>query len=618
MFDDVPEPGLGVERNTQFFVAILRCERGVDHADTVTAAGIEAHRVLHQAGKARQFGGGPRHGADFASLGIDFGLVIQHHRHRQTFQPALLLLGVTDRTIQLEVAGRLLALVRWIRRQHRLAGGRIDDLRAIGVQQRLTCSDGRSRARCSGATGLLWGGRGAWWLIAQGARHALRTEAALTLLVNFLLTAQRRLVRVEHLRGGLHRAEIHIGRDLGLVATGAQHRLQNIVHALGKHPLHAPTVVVLFAGHAQLGVFRLIGEQLAFLIDHRHLRLVQFGHAGGHQIDDRHHLPSLQAATGIQLDQHRGGRLALVTHEHRAFRNRQVHTGRLDVVQAGNGSGQFAFEAATIAGGLHKLAGTQALLLIEDFKAQIAVARINAGGRQLQARPRQILGLYQQGAGVGLQGVSDVGSGQGFGDLIGIHPCQAAIQRPIIRLLRPQHHGKADGHTGGQAHEQTDLTQHRHVGEVFQKAQTKQRRLSVTAGGGWQIIQGSFGHDSISLLNRHLHDVLIGLNQLVAHLGHGLERHAGFLRRDHHVGQVNPALSHLKCAGQLAGGLLGFIHLADGLAEHIGETRRADFLRTGGRLGTGHRLRLHGAHFQHQAIEFDTLAHDLPPLAAFF
>src|SRR3990167_8454077 len=111
LLDDVPEPGLGVERNAKFFVAILRCERGVDHADTVTPAGIEAHGVLHQASKARQFSSSPRHGADFAGLGINFSLVIQHHSHRQAFQPALLLLGVTDRTIQLEVAGRLLALV---------------------------------------------------------------------------------------------------------------------------------------------------------------------------------------------------------------------------------------------------------------------------------------------------------------------------------------------------------------------------------------------------------------------------------------------------------------------------------------------------------------------------
>src|SRR5690606_41857874 len=37
-----------------------------------------------------------------------------------------------------------------------------------------------------------------------------------------------------------------------------------------------------------------------------------------------------------------------------------------------------------------------------------------------------------------------------------------------------------------------------------------------------------------------------------------------------------------------------------------------------GRLLTGHGFHLHGAHFQHQAIELDTLAHDLPPQPQFF
>jgi hypothetical protein len=94
-------------------------------------------------------------------------------------------------------------------------------------------------------------------------------------------------------------------------------------------------------------------------------------------------------AAGIQLDQHRSAWLALVTHEHRALRNGQVHAGTLDVVQAGDGARQFAFKAATVAGRFHELAGAQALLLVEDFETDVAVAGSHASGREFQrARDR--------------------------------------------------------------------------------------------------------------------------------------------------------------------------------------------------------------------------------------
>jgi hypothetical protein len=73
--------------------------------------------------------------------------------------------------------------------------------------------------------------------------------------------------------------------------------------------------------------------------------------------------------------------------------------------------------------------------------------------------------------------------------------------------------------------------------------------LAGRLGGG--VIDDCFCHDSISSLNRHLHDVLVRLNQLVTHLGQGLERHAGLLRGDHHVGQVDAALADLEGVGQL-------------------------------------------------------------------
>ncbi len=96
-----------------------------------------------------------------------------------------------------------------------------------------------------------------------------------------MLAAQRWLVRVELLRSRLDRAEVDHRRHFGLVAVVADDRRQNALHALGQHAFHAAGVVELLAGHGQLGVFALIGQQVALLVDHGHARLAQLGHAGG-------------------------------------------------------------------------------------------------------------------------------------------------------------------------------------------------------------------------------------------------------------------------------------------------------------------------------------------------
>ena len=389
----------------------------------------------------------------------------------------------------------MLALVGRIRGEHRLAGGRIHDLLTVGIDQRLT-----SRYRTGGsgsACSLLRSGSRARRLIGQRARHALRRQTALTLFVDLLLTAQRGLIRIEHFGSGFNRTEIHISRHFRLVATGAQHRLQNVVHTLGEQRFHTAGVVELLAGHAQLGQFLLVGEQVALLVDHRDLALVQLRHAGRHQVDDGHDLTGLQCAPRVEFDQHRGRRLAFVTHEHRRLGHGQVYTRRLDVVEAGHRTCQLALETAAIAGRLHELAGAQALLTVENFETDTVIGRRHAGSCQAHTRTRQIVSLDQQGAGVGFDGVVDTGSGQGFDHLGSIHTVEAAIERTVIRLLRPQHNGKTDGHAGSQADQQAELTQHRHFGEIFQEAKAQQGLLRLTwLGLGRYVCYCCFSHQS--------------------------------------------------------------------------------------------------------------------------
>ena len=65
----------------------------------------------------------------------------------------------------------------------------------------------------------------------------------------------------------------------------------------------------------------------------------------------------------------------------------------LDVVQAGNGTTQLAFETTAIAGGFHELTGAEALFFIENLEADIAVGLGNAGAGQLQPRTGKVVGL---------------------------------------------------------------------------------------------------------------------------------------------------------------------------------------------------------------------------------
>ena len=258
----------------------------------------------------------------------------------------------------------------------------------------------------------------------------------------------------------------------------------------------------------------------------------------------------------------------------------QVHAGSLDVVQAGNGARQFAFQTTAIARGFHKLAGAQALVFVEDFKADIAVGRRDPGGGELEARAGNVIGLDQQGARVRFDGVGNVGGGQGFGHLFGVHTGQTAVKRSVIRLLRPQDHRKANGHACSQTDHKADLTQHGHFSQVVQKGKAKQRGLTAgRAGIGRNVIRECICHDLISPLNRHLHDVLVRLNQLVTHLGQSLKGNAGLLRGDHYVRQIDTTLADFKSVRELSRRLLSIADLVDRITEHVGEAAGTRFRR---------------------------------------
>ncbi len=290
--------------------------------------------------------------------------VVHHHGYRQPGQPALLLTAVADLPVQLEVAGGLFTAVAGRCNDHRLAGLRINHL-------------------------LRYRG-GARRLVAQGAGDTDRRLPGHALLAEHLLAAQHG-VGTEALGGGFQGTEVHIGGHLGTITAVAQYRLQDAVHAPGVGIFQTSGVLELATGNGQLVELVLIGQQVAVLVDHRHLILAQLGYAGRHQIDDGHDLGGLQLAPGIELEQNRGAGLAVIPDKHGGARHGNVHPRRLDVVETGDGPGQLAFQAPAILGGLHELAGTQTALAVENLETDIAVTLGDTGTGQLQACIGQVL-----------------------------------------------------------------------------------------------------------------------------------------------------------------------------------------------------------------------------------
>ncbi|MCY1424064.1 hypothetical protein D9M71_397960 [compost metagenome] len=175
-----------------------------------------------------------------------------------------------------------------------------------------------------------------------------------------------------------------------------------------------------------------------------------------------------------------------------------MHPRRLDVVQAGHGARQLAFQAAAVVGGFHELAGAEGLLLVEDLEADVVVGGCHAGAGDLHARAAEIVGPDQQRAGIRFDLVGDVGNGQRLDHAVGVDTVEAAIERLVVRLLRPEHDAETDGDARRQPDQQADLAQHRQVREVLEERQSDQRLLRQVRAqfGGYPAVYG-FSHESL-------------------------------------------------------------------------------------------------------------------------
>src|SRR5690606_28005053 len=100
-------------------------------------------------------------------------------------------------------------------------------------------------------------------------------------------------------------------------------------------------------------------------------------------------------------------------------------------------------------------------------------------------------------------------------------------------------------------------------------------------------------------LDRHVHHVLVGLDEAVAHLDRGPERDLRLLHRHHHPGEVGARVAQFEGLLQGAGVGLGRADLVDGVGQGLGEpghpglARAADVDRVRGRDVALQRSRAH-------------------------
>jgi len=75
---------------------------------------------------------------------------------------------------------------------------------------------------------------------------------------------------------------------------------------------------------------------------------------------------------------------------------------------------------------------------------------------------------------------------------------------------------------------------------------------------------------------RHVHHVLVGLDETVADFHGGAEGDLGLLRGDHHLGQVGAGVAHFEGLGEGAGLLLRIVDAGNRTTQGFGEAGRLD------------------------------------------
>jgi hypothetical protein len=295
----------------------------------------------------------------------------------------------------------------------------------------------------------------------------------------------RRAVRAVGFGGLLDLREVQVGAHLRARVAGAEERREDRVDALLRVVLDLLHILEL--ARVEAGSGRGLGQQVAVLVDDRHVLGRHVGHAGRHHPRDRLHLALVEHAARVEVDEHRRRRRFLVAHEHRRLRDREMHARAAHGVDRLDGALQLAFERALVVDLLGELADAE-LLVVHQLEADRAALR-QALARETQTRFMNLLGRHENGAAAVRQLVRNVALLERGNDCAAVPVGEIGKQHAIVRLARPHdearhhHHHNRDGHDERHARIRAELVEHRHAlreaAEVGSRAAREAR-----AGGG--------------------------------------------------------------------------------------------------------------------------------------
>ncbi len=189
-----------------------------------------------------------------------------------------------------------------------------------------------------------------------------------------------------------------------------------------------------------------------------------------------------------------------------------------------------------VAGILHELADAETGVTLHQFKPQpSAVGETGTG--QLQSCVVQVLFRHGDAAGGRVELERNLRSAQQIGGFCRRLLVQPGVERDHARLLRPEEHEQACRHGHGD---------HRHQAEPTGDLQALQPVKPLARLFGVQGFLGERqGHAGLSL-QRHVHHVLVSLDETVADFHGGAEGDLGLLRGDHDLGQVGAGIAQFK------------------------------------------------------------------------
>ena len=269
------------------------------------------------------------------------------------------------------------------------------------------------------------------------------------------------LVGFELFGGRFGLRKIYLGADGGAQVVVADHRLQQLHHALQVRGLDIAQVLHLLGIEPlRRMVFSLRREQRASAIEHAHRLGIQFGHARRHQVHDAVDLRALQRAAGVQVEHHRRRWFLLLAKEAVLVRQRQVHTCRLHRGDLLDGACELAFKRTLQVDALLALGLAEGRFVEQLVAGDRTLGQ--AGGAELHAQVVHLRGGHHDRAAAFGKAVGHVHLRELFDDAAAVTLAKVGKQQLVFPLAAAQGkgHQHRDQRCGADAGQQPGAGRH--------------------------------------------------------------------------------------------------------------------------------------------------------------